>query len=549
VSDEPFFSIVTPVYDPPLDVLEATLDSVLQQTFDDWELILVDDASPNDSVRDMLRGVASRDARVRVLERAVNGHIVAASNDGITAARGQYIALLDHDDLLVDTALEEMHRAIEAAPDTDYAYSDEDKVAADGSFYDEFRKPPWSPERLRGQMYTSHLSVLRTSLVREVGGFREGFDGSQDHDLVLRVTERAARVTHVPKVLYHWRAVAGSAAHDPDAKPYAWIAGRDAVQSHVDRVGIPGVVEFGPVPGTYHVVRSIDPTLLVSVVIPTRGGEGLVWGERRTFVVEAVRSVLAKGGHANVQIVVVYDTGTPEDVLDELRHVANDRLVLVEYSKPFNFSEKCNVGVLASSGEVIVLLNDDIQLASDEFLVQLVGPIFEDGVGLTGARLLFSDSTMQHAGLAFYRNHLSHMFYKMPNSEAGPFNALAVSRECSGLTGACLAIRRSVYDEIGGFTESLPVNYNDCDFSFKIRYLGLSRIWVANTTAYHFESQTREPVTHRWEYEIIAKRWTTPRQDLYVPDYGLTRGDIPKAVRQGRSGGKSRRSRAQRRTS
>lgn len=540
MSPTPFFSIVTPVYNPPLDALRAMLTSVLEQSFDDWELILVDDASPDEAVRQVLRDAAARDSRVRLIERPVNGHIVAASNDGIDAANGEFIALLDHDDLLVDVALEEMHRAIEAQPDADYLYSDEDKVAPDGSFYDEFRKPPWSPERLRGQMYTSHLSVLRTQLVREVGGFRSGFDGSQDHDLVLRVTERAAHVVHVPKVLYHWRAVVGSAAQDPEAKPYAWIAGKNAVQEHLDRMGIPAVVEFGPVPGTYHLVRSIDPSLRVSIVIPTRGGEGLVWGERRTFVVEAVRSVVQKGGHDEVEIVVVHDSGTPEHVLDELREIAGERLVLVEYTKPFNFSEKCNVGVVSSSGEVVVLLNDDIQIVSEGFLVQLIGPLFEDGVGLTGARLLFSDSTVQHAGLAFYRNHLSHMFYKMPDTEPGPFNALAVSRECSGLTGACLAIRRSVYDEIGGFTESLPVNYNDCDFSFKLRAIGLSRIWVANTRAYHFESQTREATTHRWEYEIIARRWNTPKQDLYVPDYGLTRGDIPKPAVSKRAAGRRR---------
>ncbi len=327
-SVSPFFSIVTPVYNPPVDVLRLTIESVRAQTFEDWELILVDDASPDDAVRDVLRSAAAEDDRVKVVERPTNGHIVVASNDGIATARGEFLALLDHDDVLVECALEEMRTAIERAPDVDYLYSDEDKVDEDGRFYDEFRKPPWSPERLRGQMYTSHLSVLRTSLVREVGGFREGYDGSQDHDLVLRVTERAARIVHVPKVLYHWRAVEGSAAQDPEAKPYAWLAGQRAVQDHVDRLGIPAVVELGPVPGTYHLTRSIDPSLRLSVVIPTRGGEGLVWGERRVFVVEAVRSVLERGGHDNVEIVVVYDTDTPDAVLEDLRDLAGDKLKL-----------------------------------------------------------------------------------------------------------------------------------------------------------------------------------------------------------------------------
>ena len=202
---EPFFSVVTPVYNTPIDVLDATIESVVQQTFEDWELILVDDASTDLCVRETLRAAAAADRRIRVILRETNGHIVAASNDGIDAARAPYIGLLDHDDLLVPHALDRMREAIDFAPNADYFYSDEDKVDEDGRYYDEFRKPVWSPERLRGQMYTCHFSVLRTSLVREVGGFHEGFDGSQDHDLVLRVTERARRVVHVPEVLYHWR--------------------------------------------------------------------------------------------------------------------------------------------------------------------------------------------------------------------------------------------------------------------------------------------------------------------------------------------------------
>ncbi len=285
----PLFSIVTPVYAPPVHVLRAMIDSVLAQIHKDWELILVDDASPDPLVLETLRRAASEDARIRVLERDTNGHIVAASNDGIAKARGSFIALLDHDDLLAPQALEEIKDAIEANPEVDYLYTDEDKVDDAGNFYGVFRKPPWSPERLRGQMYTSHFSVLRSSLVREVGGFHEGFDGSQDHDLVLRVTERARTVVHVPSVLYHWRAVAGSAAADPDAKPYAWLAGQKAVQAHLDRTEVTARVHLGRLPGTYQLERSLDPCVRVSVVIPTRGGEGLVWGERRCFVVEAAR--------------------------------------------------------------------------------------------------------------------------------------------------------------------------------------------------------------------------------------------------------------------
>jgi GT2 family glycosyltransferase len=241
---------------------------------------------------------------------------------------------------------------------------------------------------------------------------------------------------------------------------------------------------------------------------------------------------LEKGGHPNVELVVVYDIATPKGVLEELKVIADECLLLVPYDKPFNFSEKCNLGVVAAHGEVLVLLNDDVEIASEGFLVQLAAPLFESGVGVTGARLLYPDSTIQHAGLAFYRRHLSHMFYHLPNSDPGPFNALVVSRECSGLTGACLAVLKTVYEEVGGFTEALPVNYNDCDFSFKMDHLGYRRVWVANTLAFHFESQTRVAVVQDWEHAIMHKRWLAPEQDTYVPDYGLTRGDVrPKALR------------------
>lgn len=535
---EPLFSIVTPVYAPPVDVLRATIDSVIAQTFGDWELLLVDDASPDPGVRETLRNAAAEDSRIRVIERPVNGHIVAASNDGIAAARGTFIALLDHDDLLAEDALAAMKDAVDDNPEVDYLYSDEDKVDNAGRFYDVFRKPPWSPERLRGQMYTSHLSVLRTSVVREVGGFHEGFDGSQDHDLVLRVTEVARAVVHVPRVLYHWRAVAGSAAAEPDAKPYAWIAGQRAVQAHLARVNVDATVRLGPVPGTYRLERSLDPSVKVSVVIPTRGGEGLIWGERRCFVVEAVRSLLERGGHDNVEVVVVYDTSTPDAVVEQLSALAGERLRLVAYAKQFNFSEKCNIGVLASSGDVVILFNDDLEIASEGFIAQMVAPLSEPGVGMTGARLLFPDGTLQHAGLAFYRNHLSHMFYRRLDDDPGLFNALAVSRECSGLTGACVAVKRSTYDEVGGLAEGLPVNFNDVDFSFKVAHVGYRRIWVSNAKAYHFESQTRSPVVNEWELNFIQRRWTTPEYDLYVPEYGRTLGDVRRSRKPRRTGGK-----------
>jgi glycosyltransferase involved in cell wall biosynthesis len=513
----PMFSIVTPVYNPPLDVLQAAIDSVRAQTFHDWELILVDDLSPDPGVREVLRRAAAGDPRIRVIERSENGHIVKASNDGIDAARGEFIALLDHDDLLIRRALELMASAIDAVPEVDYLYSNENKVDGEGHFFHLFEKPPWSPERLRGQNYACHFSVLRTSLVREVGGFREGYDGSQDHDLILRTTERARRVLHIPRTLYHWRVIPGSAAGDAEAKPYAWEAGRRAVQDQLDRLEIAGTAEFGPVPGTYQVERRLDPDVRISVVIPTRGDDGLVWGGRRDFVVEAVSSLVQRGGHDNLEVLVVYDDGTPDAVLEKLKALPVPDLQLIPYPKPFNFSEKCNLGVTSSYGDVVVLLNDDIEIESEGFLVQLVAPLFEDGVGMTGARLLYADTSIQHAGLIFSRGHAHHAFAGVPGDSPGLHASLVISRECTGLTGAAVALRRSVYDEVGGLCESLPVNFNDVDLSMKIAVAGYRQVWIANATAFHFESQTREPVVAKWERDLLLARWVLLDDDPYLP--------------------------------
>jgi GT2 family glycosyltransferase len=513
----PLFTIVTPVYEPPLGVFKETFASVLAQEHEDWEWVLVDDHSPTASVRDFIRAEAASDPRVRLIERTENGHIVKASNDGVDAARGEFLVFLDHDDLLASNALKAMARHIGMHADVDYLYSDEDKADEDGTLHSPFRKPRWSPERLRGQMYTSHLSVMRTSLVREVGAFREGYDGSQDHDLTLRVSERSRRVVHVPQVLYHWRAIPGSAAAEIGAKPYATIAGQRAVQDQLDRLGIAGRVEQGREPGRYVIQRDLDPATRVSVVIPTLGGSALVFGERRVLVEETVRSVLAKTDHDNVEVVVVHDEPTPDSVLDALRTIAGDKLVLEEYDKPFNFSEKCNLGALRATGDRLVFLNDDVEVISDRWLENLVGPLDEPDVGLTGAKLYFSDGSIQHAGHGYWGKHYHHPFRFRTRDDAGPFGELAVNREVTGVTAACAAIRREVFLGIGGFSEALPSNFNDVDFCYKVNHHGYRTVWVANCELFHFESQTRDSTVQPWERHLVVRRWGIPDKDAYTP--------------------------------
>lgn len=515
----PLFTIVTPVYEPPLDVLKETIESVQTQTIDDWELILVDDHSPSESVRELLRDAARRDRRIKVIERPANGHIVAASNDGLAAATGEFIALLDHDDTLASNALERIQAAIGNFDDVDYLYSDEDKLLEDGSYRAAFRKPDWSPERLRGQMYCGHLSVFRATVLAQLHGFRETFDGSQDYDLILRVAEVARRIVHIPEILYHWRIISGSVAGDTEAKPYAYEAARRAIQAHFDRLGLHADVQHhSQVRGHYVPRRSLDPAIKVSIVVPTAGRSGFIWGESRCYVVEALRSALDTTEHDSVECVVVYDVETtPQTVLDQLNEVVGAKLVLVPYEGTFNFSRKINLGVIASSGDRIVLLNDDVQAMSARWLEELVAPLDEADVGMTGAKLYFSDSTLQHAGHTYASGNYHHICEKALKDDPGPWGVLSISHEASGVTAACAALRRDVFDEVGGLCEPLPANFNDVDLSYKVRHQGYRIVWVAHCELYHFESQTRARTVEMEEEQFTRARWGYPEYDPYLP--------------------------------
>jgi glycosyltransferase involved in cell wall biosynthesis len=513
-SAEPLFSIVTPVYDTDTTVLAETIQSVVDQPWKSWELILVDDKSPDARVREYLATVT--DPRIVVIERPVNGGISEASNDGIAAARGEFLVLLDHDDLLGEDALGVVARALAEDPEIDYLYTDEDKIDEDGVRFDPFLKPDWSPERLRAQMYTSHLSVMRLSIARSVGGFDSSCDGSQDHDLVLKVTEQARTVHHVPEILYHWRALPQSTASSGDAKPYTWDAGLRAVGRHVERIGLDASVERGPWFGTYAVHRRLSPDIAVSVVIPTRGSSGTVGGETRVFVVEAVRSLL-ESTHPRLEIVVVADESTPEEVLARLRSLAGDRLVVVPFTGEFNFSRKCNAGVLASSGDYVVLLNDDVEVIAPELIEELCAPLMQADVGMTGAYLVYEDGRVQHAGHVYADRGYKHAFSENRLGDPGLFCALMVDREVSGLTAACVALRRDVYERVGGLSEELAVNFNDVDLSLKLRGAGYRLVWLNRAQLHHFESQSRVADVKQWELDRIRARWGIPVRDPYLP--------------------------------
>jgi GT2 family glycosyltransferase len=521
----PTLSVLTAVHDPDLAHLEACLESVRSQTFDDWEHVLVDDASTRPEIVAALDAAAD-DHRVRLVRRDQQGGIVAASRDALEVATGEFVALLDHDDVLEPTALAEMVAAL--GSEGDLAYSDHDILRPDGLPGPPYYKPDFSPEQLRSQNYILHLVVVRRSVVDEIGGFRDGFDGAQDHDLLLRISERTDRIVHVPRVLYHWRQARTSVAADPSSKPWAYDAGRRAVQEHCDRVGIAATVEPGPVVGTYRLDRALPEPPTISVIIPTRGSSRRIWGVTRCFVAEAVRSLVERSTYPDLEVVVVYDTGTPPSVLHHLQMLLGERLVLVEYTESFNFSDKINRGVAASSGELVLLLNDDTELIEPRSLEVMAAHLGDDGVGMVGAKLLFADGTIQDGGHV-YNEHVLPGLVGWHRSHPGPgqLRPLVVEREVAGVTAAAALIRRSVFDEVGGFDPELYINFNDVDVCLKIRATGRRIVWTPYASWYHFESQTRAPSAEPEEWAEIDRRWhgEINADPYYNPNFVPRRSD------------------------
>jgi glycosyltransferase involved in cell wall biosynthesis len=527
----PRFSIVTPVYETPGDVLWLTIESVLAQTFENWELCLVDDRSPSARVRDLLDVCAAMDPRIRVEHRAENGGIVAASNTALAMAGGEFVALLDHDDRLHPDALALVHEAIEANPEADYIYTDEDKINERGRHAGPFLKPDWSPERMRTQMYTCHFSVLRRSLVEAVGGFDPDCEGAQDWDMVLKVTERARRVVHVPRVLYHWRGIPGSTADGGEAaKPWAFEAGTRAIQAHCERTGVQAKVVRDPEdPGVYHLNPVLREEPLVSIVIPTNGQRREVRYQEVTLVGHCVRSIVDTSTYSNYEIVVVADEDTPAAAIVELEEAAGDRLRVVPFDRPFSFSEKINAGAVHSRGEHLLLLNDDIEVGTASWIERMVMYSSIPEIGAVGGLLLLEDGRIQHAGIGFEGGLPGHPYYHYPRGIPGYANAVRIARDLLAVTGACLMTRREIFEEVGGLSTTFPVNYNDVDYCLKQVERGRRAVYDPDLVMTHFESSSRPTDVAEWEKAQLLGRWAhlTMANPYANP---LVRNEVPRAA-------------------
>lgn len=512
LSYRPLFSIVVPLYNTPLDLLAKLVASVQAQWYRDWELILVDDASPKAEVR--AAASALDDPRIVNLFLSENSGIAGATNAGIAAAKGEYVVFLDHDDELTADCLYELARCA-VRNDADFIYSDEDKIAPDGRFVEPFFKPDWSPDTLMSLMYTCHVSCIRKSLLVKVGLLRPEYDGSQDWDLVLRVTEQTTKIFHVPKVLYHWRIIPGSTSGEFDAKPAALVAAKQLRLDALRRRNVDGMIEdLGPGSAYSRVRYFVSGSPLISIVIPSKNNPAVLR--------KCLESILTLTTYEAYEIVVVDNGSTDEAALSYLSSLADQpRVKTLVQDRPFNFSELCNTGARAGSGEILLFLNDDTEILNGDWLDRMAGYAQRSHVGAAGAKLLYPNSLrVQHAGVVNIAPGPSHAFLGAGREEPGYYARSLLEYNWIAVTGACLMVERAKFDAVGGFDESFPVAYNDIDLCYRLLKHGYFNVLVPAVELLHYESLSRG-IDHISEEKRKRLQFDKQRLDLAHPEFYL----------------------------
>ena len=517
----PDFSIILPVYNTPLPFLRACIDSVIAQTYPHWTLCIADDASSEPHVLKLLTEYAENEPRIHLTQRERNGHIVAASNSALALASGDFIVLLDHDDTLATHALWSVAEALQTAPDAQIIYSDEDKLDLHGHRCEPFFKPDWSMDLLRSQNYISHLGVYRRDLITAVGGFRAGFDGSQDYDLLLRCVASVndtRNILHIPKVLYHWRMSENSAATDANNKSYATEAARTALQEQADKT-MAGAYVSVIANGLYrHHWPLPEQPPLVSLLIPTR--------DKLELIQTCIRSILDKTTYTHFEILILNNGSVQPETLSFFEAIQREdgRVKVLDWNHPFNYSAINNFGAQYAQGDVLGLINNDVEVISPDWLTEMVSHAIRREIGCIGAKLYYPDDTIQHAGVVLgiggVAGH-SHKYFE--RHQGGYFSQLRVVRNVSAVTGAALLLRKAVFEQVGGLDEDkLKISFNDVDLCLKVQTIGLKNIWTPFAELYHHESKSRgqdisdgQKKRAQAESETMQMRWPNLCQDPY----------------------------------
>lgn len=505
----PLISVAVPAYRTPPGFLEQMILSVKEQTYPHWELCIVNASRGEDGMEQVLGRYAGGDERIRVKNLEENLGIAGNTNEALEMARGEFVGLLDHDDLLAPQALFRIAEALTADPQADAVYTDEDKVTTDLSehFQPHF-KPDFNLDLLRSNNYITHFFVVRTRLAREAGGFRREFDGAQDYDFIFRCTEEAKKVLHVPEVLYHWRTHKASTADNPASKMYAFEAGKRAIEAHLARCGQEGTVSLRKDLGFYRVEYPVQGEPLVSILIPNR--------DQKETLEKCLNSIWEKSTYNNYEILIVENNSSSPEIFDYYREIEKRPGVrILTWKEGFNYSAINNFGEKSAAGDYLLFLNNDVEVINPRWIEELLGNCQRKEVGIVGAKLYYPDDTIQHAGTVIGIGGIAgHAVLNMPRSRTGYLHKASLQMDLSAVTAACMMMKRQVFEQLGGFEERLSVAFNDVDLCLRTVQAGYLVVYNPEVELYHYESKSRgaedsEEKVRRFQEEIefMRCRW------------------------------------------
>ena len=525
---EPLISILVPVYNTPEEFLKQMIQSVRKQTYGNWELCIANANPANETVAEILRITSTKDERIKVKDVPENEGIAQNTNAALAIATGDYIGLLDHDDLLTPDALYEVVKAINENDRPQVLYSDEDKVTMDLSeHFQPHMKPDYNKDLLRSNNYITHFFVADRMLVEEVGGEDGQYNGAQDYDLILKCTERAKGIAHIPRILYHWRVHKASTADNPASKMYAFDAGKRAIEDHLKRCGEIGEVSHEKDLGFYRVKYQVQGSPLISIIIPNK--------DQVESLDKCLKSI-EKSSYKNYEIIIVENNSTEDATFAYYKKIESDKIRIVYWSDEFNYSAINNFGVKHARGDYLLLLNNDVEVITTDWLEELTANCQRKDVGIVGTRLYYPDDTIQHAGIVIGIGGVAGaLFVGMPRMFTGYLHKAAIQQDLSAVTAACMMVKRSVYEELGGLEEELKVAFNDVDFCLRARDKGYLVVYEPNVELYHFESKSRgtedsKEKIRRFQNEIeyMRSHWLEllkKGDPMYNPNLTLTKWD------------------------
>ncbi len=482
----PLISVAVPAYRTPEKFLAQMIDSLLAQTYGNWELCIANGSPEDSAMKKVLEEYTKKDSRIRASELTENKGIAGNTNAALEMAQGEFVGLLDHDDLLAPNALYEIVRALDEDRNLDAVYTDEDKVTTElDEHFQPHLKPDFNLDLLRSNNYICHFFVVRRSIVQKVGGFCQEFDGAQDHDFIFRCIETAEKVGHIPEILYHWRTHKASTADNPASKMYAFDAGKRAIEAHLKRTGTEGIVSHTPDLGFFRVKYPVQGQPLVSVIIPNK--------DEKETLKACIDSIREKTEYPNYEIIIVENNSTTDEIFQYYKELSQDpRIRLLRWKKEFNYSAINNYGVRHANGEYLLFLNNDVTVITPGWIKELLGVCQRPEVGAAGVKLIYPDNTIQHAGCVIGLGGIAgHMFVDMPANRTGYLHKASILQDMSAVTAACMMMKRTAFEEAGGFTEKLSVAFNDVDLCLKVRKNHKLIVYDPYVQLYHMESKTR----------------------------------------------------------